>query len=64
MAIPDTLDKLEKRIRTLIEGQLVAFLPGKTPQDLLASLISLSAIGLSSPDEELTLRPPPNGPGS
>ena len=52
MAIPDTLDKLEKRIRTLIEGQLVALLPGKTPQDLLASqLVSAISSGLGARGE-------------
>jgi hypothetical protein len=50
MPIPETLDKLEKRIRALIEGQLVALLPGQTPQELLANqLVGAISDGLTSP---------------
>ncbi|MEW5828579.1 MAG: FHA domain-containing protein, partial [Chloroflexota bacterium] len=51
MLIPETLDKLEKRIRALIEGQLVALLPGQTPQELLANqLISAISDGITAPE--------------
>ncbi len=52
MPIPETLDKLEKRIRALIEGQLVALLPGQTPQEMLANqLISAISDGFTSPED-------------
>jgi hypothetical protein len=55
MPIPETLDKLEKRIRALIEGQLMSFLPGQTPQELLASqLIKAITEGVTSPDDEIS----------
>ncbi len=51
MPIPETLDKLEKRIRALIEGQLVTLLPGQTPQELLANqLISAISDGITAPE--------------
>jgi len=58
MAIPETLIELEKRIRTLIEGQLVALLPGQTPQDVIASqLVSAMSNGINTGNGDEQIAP-------